>query len=856
MKKEKYVLVNIYRSPCGKINLFLEKLNDILDKLFKIYKNIILTGDLNINTETENTNHRKLLDIIKMYNLQSVIKSPTRVTHHTTTTIDHIITNLHESRFSCEVINSLLSDHYAQHINIHMNITEQKMYSQFRDTRENNLITLYTLLKSENWSGVLQELDVDKQLDLFYSIFMSHYNAACPLVTRKVKRPKNKWFDKNLLTLKTTLKYYYDRYKQTKLTTDRNNYLHQKKIYRDEIKAAKKSYITNTILNSQNISKSLWNIINNETERGKLPKNTHKFNTIKSKDGKTLTHPSDICNEFNTTLLENVTNLINAKVKHTTQHNTYTHIQQTVNSLYLPEITQHDLSKIVNQLKISKATSADGLSTFILKKCFPYLCVPLLSILNSAIKDGTFPTSLKDSVVIPIHKKGKADVIDNYRPITLVSVISKVLEKHIAKHLTAFLDKHKILNVHQYGFRKKHSTINAITHLIENIIDNIDNNVKTNSLFLDLSKAFDCIDHTILLDKLYRYGVRGIPQALLKSYLSNRTQQIRITHLEGNMIKQYTSEKLNIQYGVPQGSVLGPLLFIIYVNDIPTLSNGKAILFADDTSIINQGTTTENLELTTYINTEQITDYFESNNLFINPAKTNYILFETHQRKQTSNITVTIKEQEIKEVLETNFLGLKLDKHLSWKPHIDKVCKKVSSNIFILKHMSQSLEVNILKTIYYALIHPHLSYGLIVWGHCAKEHMQRIFRLQKYAIRTIMKLKKTVSCRQSFKNLNILTVYSMYIMDTIIHTKHRLSLQTNTDIHSHDTRNKDKYHMQQHNLKLYDSKPSMAGCIFFNKLPPHIRHKPSDSTFRQSLKNLLITKCYYSIDEFLEDNLT
>jgi hypothetical protein len=240
-------------------------------------------------------------------------------------------------------------------------------------------------------------------------------------------------------------------------------------------------------------------------------------------------------------------------------------------------------------MKNNKSAGLDDILTYLLKKCIPHIIKPLLELVNVSIREGICPSKLKKSVVKPIYKKGKKEEASTYGPITLVSAFSKVLDKVIANQLIAFLEKHNILNKSQYGFRKNESTNVAIAIIIDNIIESLDDKTKCNYVLLDLSKAFDCIQHDILMDKLYKYGVQGIPHKLIASYLRNRTQHVKVTHTESNQTREYLSGSLPIRYGVPKGSVLGPLLFILYINDIPHLTKGRSIMYADDTSILNVG---------------------------------------------------------------------------------------------------------------------------------------------------------------------------------------------------------------------------------------------------------------------------
>jgi hypothetical protein len=228
----------------------------------------------------------------------------------------------------------------------------------------------------------------------------------------------------------------------------------------------------------------------------------------------------------------------------------------------LLETTEAELTKVIHGMKNKKSAGLDDTSSFLLKKCSPYLIIPLLELVNASIRNGIFPPVLKKSVVKPIYKYGAKEDATNYRPITLVSALSMVFEKLIVIQLIALLEKHNVLNKSQFGFRKNKSANDAIPTIIETIIDNMNGKIKCNCVLLGLSKAFDCVQHNILMDKLYNYGVHGIPHKLIKSYLTNRTQQVKVIHIENKQMN--LSSSLRVRSGIPQGSVLGPLRFLIY----------------------------------------------------------------------------------------------------------------------------------------------------------------------------------------------------------------------------------------------------------------------------------------------------
>ncbi len=346
-------------------------------------------------------------------------------------------------------------------------------------------------------------------------------------------------------------------------------------------------------------------------------------------------------------------------------------------TMYFTPTGPNEVREIINSFKTKKSKGDDGISMHLLKQLSEPCSLPLALIINMSLEHGIVPDAMKLARVIPIYKAKSKEEFINYRPISLLSNISKVLEKIVHKRLYSFLTKHNILNEKQYGFRPKHSTVDAITEFISDVLPSLDRKHKCLSVYLDLSKAFDTINHAILLEKLQYYGIRGRALEWFRSYLVQRRQYVNYMGVN--------STTQTIVYGVPQGSVLGPLLFILYSNDIPhAVEHCKSILFADDTTVYLTGENLQTMYGQVNADLKSLNDWFRANQLSVNPTKTKYIVFAKHVNIANDDQFLHIENDRLERVQTTKFLGVFIDEHLTWKHHIDHVKKKVSKGIYAI----------------------------------------------------------------------------------------------------------------------------------------------------------------------------
>ena len=406
-------------------------------------------------------------------------------------------------------------------------------------------------------------------------------------------------------------------------------------------------------------------------------------------------------------------------------------VKDNLTSMFLTAVDEAEVIEVVQNCENKTSTDCDGIDMTVLKKVIDGISKPLAYIVNSSFQTGIFPDRMKIAKVIPLYKANNKHHFTNYRPVSLLSQFSKILEKLFNKRLDLFIEKNTLLSHSQYGFRSQRSTSLALLELIEGITTYLDKKLHVLGIFIDLKKAFDTINHTILANKLEKYGIRGTVLQWVRNYLNNRRQFVKMGDT--------SSSCLDITCGVPQGSVLGPKLFLLYINDIVNVSDlFKFVLFADDTNILYAG---DNLEdLLEGVSTEllKLKKWFNLNKLSLNVNKTKLILFG--ENTEDTQINIQLDGANIERVQEIKFLGTIIDEKISWKPHVKYIHSKLSKSTAVMNKAKYFLDHISLKILYHALISPYLNNGAEVWGNTYKTTIDPLVKIQKRAIRIIHKV--------------------------------------------------------------------------------------------------------------------
>ena len=359
----------------------------------------------------------------------------------------------------------------------------------------------------------------------------------------------------------------------------------------------------------------------------------------------------------------------------------------------------------------------------------------LKKLINQCLIEGIFPSIYQCATVIPLYKSGCKTNLNNYRPISILPTTSKIIEKIVNRQIVEFFNQNSLFSKFQFGFRKKHSTQDTNNLLLDHIYNKL--NDKSNILvtFLDLKKAFDSVNLDILISKLKFYGLDENSLKWFSSYLKNRSLCVRIKDPTANPPIDHISAPRAISVSVPQGSILGPTLFNVFINDFQYCHNLNSFQYADDTTIILDNSDYKALESKTNLELESITKWLCANNLSPNIFKTVFMLI-TNKKRQ--NLNISMNGKKLNQVESYKSLGLILDQNLNFEKQCTKVAKNLSKVNYLLYKNKYFLDSRTKIQLYYSLAYPHLTYNNVLWGNAPSKYLSKVIVAQKRIIRNIL----------------------------------------------------------------------------------------------------------------------
>lgn len=845
--KKMNTLVGVYyRHPRkSSDDTFNNDLKGTLGKISKENKTKIICGDFNYNL----LNFKKCDKISTFINvmfeecLQATILEPTRFVGSTKPSlIDNIFVNSISQSITSGNIIDKISDHMPSFVIIEQFISAKKKRKfRKRNMKQFDKDSYISDLQNIPFMDMISEDDdVNTAYEKFHKHFVETIDRHAPYRTLSKKESKlslKPWITTGIqksISKKNKL------YKKL-LNTSNNFWYRRYKAHRDLIntliKLSKKTYYQKYFSECAKNSKKTWTGINKVLNRDKNI-NDEIFLNI---GGKTIHDQTKVADAFNNYFINVAQKLSNELGEPNTKFQDYLK-NPNKSSFCLHETEPGEVLKYIQQINIGKSPDIYGISPQLVRIADVTIAYPLANIFNKSFRQGVFPDMLKSAFVLPIHKADSKMVTANYRPISILPIISKILEKIMHKRMMEFLKKFDILDKHQFGFQKNCSTEHAILDLYSKIVSAIENKEKSCSIFLDFAKAFDTVNHDILIKKLEYYGIRGIYLNWFKSYLETRKQCVQVG--------QDKSDSLIIKCGVPQGSVLGPLLFLLYINDISSSSNIlKFHLFADDTSIFYSHKETRTLEKNINDELKNVSNWLIANKLSLNVKKSNLIIFN-HSNCAYDKINIKINNKFLEEKSSAKYLGIIIDSKLTWKPHIDYVNTKLAKGIGLLAKLRHFIPPTLIRNLFNAFIQPHIDYGLTAWGSAFATQLHPIDISLKKAVRICSFKKRNEPTAPLFNALgtlplidNIQYQQSRFIWKCV-NMKHPSAIQeifNSTQKRTKVSTNKTLFRPYCRTT-IAQNFALNAGIKLWNQIPHEITQKEKLKSFSDSIKLYIIDK--------------
>jgi Reverse transcriptase (RNA-dependent DNA polymerase) len=780
---KQYIISNVYRSPTlargytavEQYDEFSSKFEQLLEFLNSSNKDsyVFLDSNINLLNVDNNQTANSYIDIVCNNSFLLTNFKATRMQNNCNSLIDHILSNDKSVKMTSGSIIDDLSDHWVTFLQPNLNVKKRRGKTENVSKRlinDANLTRFQDSLKNLHWNDVLVTDNVNDCYNVFWGTFKTLYDLHFPIVTKRFNRnyhKANNFMSVGLLTSRRT------KINLLKISLTEPNhenterYKQYRNLYNKLIRIAKKNDTIERLNKCKKNSKKTWEILNEFTGKSKNKPTVQKI----CSDGVEYTDSKQKANVFNKFFCGIGEQISNSVEPTSANFNDYLTENPNTIPLEFGNISQAEFITIIENLEPKNSNDIDGISNKMLKFLRFELAMPLVHLFNLSLRSGEFPSNLKTSRTVPIFKSGSPTLCDNYRPISLLSSISKVLEKAIACRLVNHLKYNKLLNENQFGFQEGFSTVHHLLKLTNHVTKELNKKNYTVGIFLDLKKAFDVVPHNILLKKLEKLGVRGLALKWFTSYLEGRSQRVEI---EGQL-----SDIEALTISILQGSILGPILFLCFINDLPNCTELLTLLFADDTAGLTSGPDLKQLIVTANLELQKIATWFRANKMAVNVSKTKYIIFKPKGKK----VHLAVKEGvlfnnndlngnndeskifELERIYDDNpnvndrsfkLLGVYLDENLSFNQHCAHVCSKLSQANYIIGRAKNFLPKQALKTLYYSVFHPHLLYCLPVYSCTSNKNINKLKIMQKKVIRSVCNANYNAHTEELFKQLNIL----------------------------------------------------------------------------------------------------
>jgi len=728
----KVLICCCYRPPDKKADFWNTFEDSLIESKSDKAKYMVVLGDLNADFKTPNG--RKLSDICARQNLSCLIKEPTRITKTTATILDQIITNAPNFVGKVNIIPPVsTNDHCTVSAWLNFKVPCEQAYDRIIWQYKNANFDNYRLaLEAADFDLCFETDDVDEVCKKWTETVINTARESIPNKVVKIRPNDSPWYGPDLRALKRKVQRLFQRHKRTKIDAHYDKYSEIRNNYQRQLDMAETKYLkslSSSLADTKNTS-SWW-----KTVKWLLGKGGDRTYPAMRVNGKDITDNKTKANEFNS-FFSSHSNIDISNAQLPDEGNFPLNIREVI-------AEEKDVYDLLKSIDTSKATGPDGLSPKMLYEAGASLVPSLTRLINLSLSKSKVPSQWKQANVIPLFKKGEQNDINNYRPVSLLPCVSKILEKIIFKTVFNYIRDNELLSKHQSGFQPGDSTVHQLSYLYHIFCEALDFKKDVKIVFCDISKAFDRVWHDGLIYKLKKLGIYGNLIEWFKDYLHERTQRV--------VIRGQTSEPNIIKGGVPQGSVLGPLLFLVYINDLTDIVNSKVKLFADDTSLYidfdDAETAVENLNG----DLENISQWAKQWLVNFSPAKTKAM---TCTFKETVTPPVYFNNVAVSEVSSHKHLGLSISSDLSWTVHIKNIVENVSSMSAVLKKLKYDVDRKSLEKNYFTFIRPKLEYASHIWDNCSTKDSEFLESIQLDIMRTVTGARKGTSHALLYEECN------------------------------------------------------------------------------------------------------
>ena len=844
-----FVVGCVYKPPDADFNSFVQALEDILACVSRVICcEVFICGDFNLNILNLLTcdNNVDFLNLMIANSYSPVITKPSRIddTTNSYTLLDNIFCKS-PTRYISGLLLTALSDHYPVFL-LYEDMFARDMSSdssvdlvRYRLIDDRTLNLFYNGLAGCDFDHVYGTLDVNESFAKFDEIVFKQFDRCCPIITKTVsyKDILKPWIDREAKIEIRKRDSYMSLMRAGRMR--REVFVRLRNRVTGILRKKKRQYYIDKFEAVRCDIRRTWSLIN-EFIHPSAKNKRGKIDCLKI-DGMFVSNEQDVADQLNSYFSNVGANIANSIVD-SYDHNEFLQGNHP-NSFFLSPVSTAEVIGYISSLK-NKKCNIHSLPSIALKYVSVIVAPVICHLINLSISSSTFPDHLKIARIVPLPKGGDPMIMSTYRPISVLNIFSKIVEKHVHKQLYSYLEANDVLTDCQFGFRQMRSTSQAISRHTDYIYESLDGDKIVFSMYLDFKKAFDSVDHVILLDKLSFYGIRGLAHSWFKSYLSNRKQYVNLNNIN--------SVISSVTHSVPQGSNLGPLLFLIYINDLPKCTDHfEFLMFADDCTITCEIPKNEISIANTRINHSLLSlgNWLCANKIQINALKTKYMLY-SHRGRFSLDAPVMINNCEISRVDTVKFLGVILDESLSFRFHVRDISLKISRNLGVIRRLCNLVPNNVMWSLYYSLVHPYIIYSINTYFNASDYITNKIKILQKKTVRVVNGLCYNEHTSSSFLAMNLLPIDSLfkYSISIYIYRTFKIpnydrdlheKLITLQDQHQYPTRN--NFNLVIPRYRKEKSKRSLfySGVKVWNSIPTEIKQldfKP----FKNRVKTLYL----------------